>query len=229
MTTTDLYREWDPPAEWRTVVMYCWEQRVAAEKRQRIVPDGCADLLFWESGATEVVGLFDEADVAFLASGTRLRGIRFRPEAVGALFGIDAASLRNRTVALDDVVGARRARLLGHPDSLHAWISTVQPDHRAGIAVALLARHSVALAADRMGMSTRQLRRITLTEIGLPPKTYQRVIRFQRFLSAAESQPGLAIAAAYAGYTDQAHLTRDVSALTGLTPSSLLAERAQAS
>jgi AraC-like DNA-binding protein len=32
------------------------------------------------------------------------------------------------------------------------------------------------------------------------------------------------MAAARAGYSDQAHLSREVSSLTGLTPSSLLAE-----
>jgi AraC-like DNA-binding protein len=49
----------------------------------------------------------------------------------------------------------------------------------------------------------------------------QRVLRLRRFL--AQAGPGaLARAATEAGYADQAHLSRDCRALTGLTPGELL-------
>ena len=48
---------------------------------------------------------------------------------------------------------------------------------------------------------------------------------WRSFLAAAERGQGLAAAGADAGYADQAHLTRDVRALTGVTPKRLLDER----
>ena len=74
-------------------------------------------------------------------------------------------------------------------------------------------------------MSARQLRRIVLHATGLGPKAHQRVVRLQRFLSRAEAGAGLARAAAVAGYADQAHMTREVRRLSGLSPAALLAER----
>ena len=48
-------------------------------------------------------------------------------------------------------------------------------------------------------------------------KTLQRILRMRRFLDSA-SADGLARGALTAGYADQAHLTREVRAPTGLTP-----------
>ena len=89
----------------------------------------------------------------------------------------------------------------------------------------LLQEMGVDAAAEQIGLSVRQLRRIVLAEAGLGPKAFQRVARFQRFLHLAELGIGLAAAAAHAGYADQPHLTREVSDLSGLTPAALLAER----
>src|SRR5688572_16790847 len=41
----DIYREWAPPPAWRHAVACCWEQRVTADRIQRVVPDGRADVL----------------------------------------------------------------------------------------------------------------------------------------------------------------------------------------
>ena len=207
----------------------CWEQRVAVGTVQRVLPDGCADLLLFESGVSEVVGLSDLVATPFLPADTRLRGIRFRPEAVGAAFGVDAATLRNRTVALADVVGARRARRLADEPRIDAWIRSVELDRRAVAAVRLLAGGlRVEDVSARIGVSARQLRRIVLAEVGVGPKTFQRIARLSRFLADAQRGDGLARAAFAAGYSDQAHMTREVRRLSGRTPAALLAERAPA-
>jgi AraC-like DNA-binding protein len=222
---TSSYREWAPPAAWSHAVACCWEQRVGAARVQRVLPDACADVIVCDSGSIDVVGLFDEVSTPVLAAGTAIQGIRFRPEAVAAVFGVDAASLRNRTVALDDVVGTRRARRVLDGEALDAWIRAVEPDGRTAAALQLLRDHPVALASARVGISPRQLQRLLHTHAGVGPKTYQRVVRLQRFLSVVEGGDGLAVAAAEAGYADQAHMSREVRRLSGLTPTELLAER----
>jgi transcriptional regulator GlxA family with amidase domain len=77
--------------------------------------------------------------------------------------------------------------------------------------------------ASSLGFSERQLRRRFLDAVGYGPKTLQRVLRLRRFLAqAVGSSDGLARAAIDAGYADQAHLSRECRALTGLTPVELV-------
>jgi hypothetical protein len=45
LNETDAYREWDPPPAWRGMVACLWEQRATIERDQRVVPDGCADVI----------------------------------------------------------------------------------------------------------------------------------------------------------------------------------------
>jgi AraC-like DNA-binding protein len=229
LNETDSYREWPPPSAWSRVVSCCWEQHVVAGGVQRILPDGCADLLMFESGVREVVGLFDEVATPRFSAGTRLRGIRFRPEAVGAAFGVDAAMLRNQTIALADVVGTRRANRLADEARIDAWIRAIGLDRRAAAAVRLLTDElRVEDVSARLGVSDRQLRRIVLAEVGVGPKAFQRIARLRRFITSAERGDCLAGAAVTAGYCDQAHMTREVVRLCGLTPTALLAARRRA-
>ena len=226
MNEPDTYREWDPPAEWRHAVACCWEQRVGPTGRvQRVLPDGHADVLVYESGAVEIVGLHDGVTLPLLPAGTRLHGVRLRPAAVAAAFGTPASSLRNLTVAAADVLGSKRARRLAEPAGIGTWIRSVSPDPRTVAAVRLLASHSVDDAAELLGLTPRHLRRILLADVGLSPKAFQRVVRLQRFVRAADRGVPLAAAAADAGYADQSHLTREVRDLAGLTPAALVRER----
>src|SRR5439155_791785 len=120
-------------------------------------------------------------------------------------------------VPLDDVIGTRRARHLidivlhGRPDKG----MTAQPPEPVRRAFQLLRSMSVDEVADGLGFSSRHLRRLVVEHSGLGPKTYQRVVRLRHFL--ADDGP-LAQAATNAGYADQAHLTREVTRLCGVSP-----------
>lgn len=225
MTELDTYREWAPPQEWRHAVACCWEQEVFADRVQHVLPDGHADLLVYQSGRVEVVGLHDRVALPALPRGTRIWGVRLRPEAVAPAFRTSGASLRNVTVPGEDVFGNRQAAQLVDHRGVDRWLRSVEPDGRTGAATRLLASHTVSDVAAQLGITDRQLRRVLLSGVGLAPKTYQRVLRLRRFLAAAEMRPDLAAAAAEAGYADQSHLTRETRALAGQTPGRLLERR----
>ncbi len=72
--------------------------------------------------------------------------------------------------------------------------------------------------------SPRQLHRRFVAAVGYGPKTFQRVLRLQRVLAlvARSRRESLAALAAEAGYADQAHMSRELRALTGQSPSVLL-------
>lgn len=226
MTQAHFYREWAPARRWRSVVACRWQQQVAGDHTQRVLPDGHADVIIHPDGRIDVVGLHDRVDLPLLPGGTAIQGIRLRPHAVAAAFGVAASSLRNRTVPLEDILGSRRARHLLDPRALDAWITAIEPDARTARAVRLVSTRSIEDAARALGLTSRQLRRVFAHDVGIGPKVFQRVGRLQRFVAAAEQRLGsLGAAAIEAGYADQSHMTRDVGALAGTTPERLLEER----
>ncbi|PRY00485.1 AraC family transcriptional regulator [Allonocardiopsis opalescens] len=117
-----------------------------------------------------------------------------------------------RFALLDEVIGARIAAARAVPPAVaEAWRRL----HRAGGAVPI-----AALAAD-LGCNRSHLSGAFRHHLGLPPKTFARVLRFRAVvtdLARARTRPLLADLAARHGYADQAHLNRDFLEFAGITP-----------
>jgi AraC-like DNA-binding protein len=202
-----------------------WEQRVARPRVQRVLPDGHADLLFHASGEVEIAGVADAVALPELPAGTAIRGVRLRPEAIGAALRTSASTLRNLTLPAEDVLGARTARRLRDPRYLDRWVRAIQPDRRVRAALHLLGAQPVEDVAASLAVSSRQVRRVLLEHVGISPKAFQQVLRLQRFVQVAERGAPLAAAASEAGYADQSHLSRETRRFTGLTPADLMRQR----
>jgi len=85
---------------------------------------------------------------------------------------------------------------------------------------------SIARAADGAGLSLRQFERRFLTEVGLSPKRFARIARFQMALDAKVRKPEkswMRIAHEF-GYHDQMHMFHDFSELGAASPGRLLAQ-----
>jgi AraC-like DNA-binding protein len=80
-------------------------------------------------------------------------------------------------------------------------------------------RYDEVLAS--IGADRRRLVPAFRDAVGLAPKRYARIVRFQRSLRVMRSAtpPPLATIAATHGYADQAHLSREFREFSGLTPS----------
>lgn len=80
-----------------------------------------------------------------------------------------------------------------------------------------------ALAVE-LGASRRHLTATFHDQVGLPPKTVARLLRFERVCRRLGRDPARWADIAYdSGYCDQAHLNRDFRELAGTTPSDFLA------
>src|SRR5690606_34653751 len=208
---------------------------VLADDRDPVLPDGSIDLL-WREGTLLVAGPDTGPHHPHAPSGTRFAGVRFAPGSAPELLGVPARELRDLRVELSDLwpaatvraltarvdaaadpaagleaVALRRAAELGRPDPLPRLI-----------VAELAAGASVATAAERIGIGARALHRRSLTAFGYGPKTLASILRMRRGLDAARAGMPLAAAAAHAGYSDQAHFTREVARLAGRPPAALL-------
>jgi AraC-like DNA-binding protein len=81
---------------------------------------------------------------------------------------------------------------------------------------------------DETGWSRRHVTERFRRQLGASPKAYARLLRFEHvsaLLSALPSTPGRTVAdvAIDAGYYDQSHLTRDFTAMGGMTPGAFVA------
>jgi transcriptional regulator GlxA family with amidase domain len=75
------------------------------------------------------------------------------------------------------------------------------------------------------GMSTRGFQTRFLQRVGLTPKEFARLMRLQVTLHALDaSDAGISELAADTGFADQAHATRELRRVTGLTPARLRTE-----
>jgi AraC-like DNA-binding protein len=235
------YAEWTPPAGLGDVVSCLWAT-VAPEGTDRVtlvLPDACSDLI-WEQGVGGYVAGPDTGPVRVVTkAGTVIVGVRLRPAAGGQALGLPLNELRDQRVPLADLLPSAVKRLPATMDPAAAATQALDvvarrhaegaPPDRAVAHAAALLRNPAARAeavAEDVGLSERQLRRRCQAAAGYGPKTLQRVLRFRRFVRMLDAAveagpPDLAEAAARAGYADQAHLTRECAALSGLTPAVL--------
>jgi transcriptional regulator GlxA family with amidase domain len=79
---------------------------------------------------------------------------------------------------------------------------------------------------DETGWSRRHVTERFRRQLGISPKAYARLLRFQHatgLLASAQPRRSLTGVAMEAGYYDQSHLTRDFGALAGITPATFAA------
>lgn len=236
-----VYRELAPPTGLLPVVACLWEHDSPPGHEQRIIPDGCVDLVRLD-GELVVVGA-DTGPVVSrsgAAASSRTSGIRLRPGAAGAVLGIPAAEVRDQRVPLADVwpdVGRALADALAAAgparrlDLLARAVLRRRAERDGLVAAAALRLGApgvrVADVAEELGVSVRHLHRRTVAAVGYGPKTLGRVARLRRLIGLSTGAPStLAERAAAAGYASQAHMSDEVRRLTGLTPVRFLEDAA---
>jgi len=131
----------------------------------------------------------------------------------------------HRALEMPDPVAAVEAALLSAANTARRGDLLIEEAVRR-IARTKGATDLAAMARD-LGLSTRQLERRFHAAVGLPPKLFCRIERFNNvFRALGEGSGNWAGTAIECGYYDQAHLIRDCKSLSGTTPAVLLADDA---
>jgi AraC-like DNA-binding protein len=172
--------------------------------------------------------------------------VRLTPLGAHALFGLSMDELTNRVVELEDLLGQGADELVGRLWDVAGWearfdlldrlIAARVADARPasdGVAWAwrrlrdTRGRAAVGRLAEELGWSHRRLIARFREQVGMPPKTIGRVLRFEHVSRAlmGTPEPRLAEVALDCGYYDQAHLNRDFRDFAGTTPTAYVAAR----
>lgn len=173
-----------------------------------------------------------------------LIGIRFHPGGTLPFFKVPLHEITDRVVKLSDLAQTFEKELLESAadesclakrlNAIEAvLLKTVEHSSHNSFVQQLAAEivdsgglTSIDLLAHHAGISTRQLERRFLNEVGLSPKLLSRILRFQQVFRAIEYCKGeWAPIALECGYYDQAHLIRDFNQFAQQTPAILLAEQ----
>lgn len=218
-------------------VFRCVWRRTGSDVRgasATVLPDGCADIIVDQSGEAVLVGPTLLPHRHALDPSVTLRGLRLQPWAVPLLFRLTATEVRDRVLPLDALVGSRLAREVAdevwHGRVPRCWRSVDTTPWQMDLVKGLLRAPSgsIEVTGRDWGVSERHARRTIRDLTGLSPRELGHVGRLQRLLPLLdEARFPLARLATEVGYTDQAHMSRDLKRLAGATPLRLLHERAE--
>ena len=210
--------------------------------RERVLPTGTMGLvvdLREDSPGPSVFGAFSETFVADLDQEAFSVGVRFKPGGAFPFLDGTAGELHNAQLPLESLWGRRAATL--HERLLEARTPTALFDvleqellarapgpRTPDPAVAFALRQfqsgppapTVGEVIRQVGLSPRSFIRRFTEEVGLTPKLFCRIRRFQEALRLVRTGRPIAWSdvALDCGYYDQSHFIRDFRAFSGLTP-----------
>jgi hypothetical protein len=208
------------------------------------VADGCIDI-FWNRANPKqsfVMGVADRYERFPLGREFSYRGIRFLPSAFPLLFRIDASELTDQVIELSSV-SRPLSHQITHSDTRQPlidlqltldrfFLSLINHSHPETDArlmkrlVYILHTNGTrrVTGGPAAGVSERHVRRIFQQYIGEAPKTFARIVRFQKLLRTSCSAKSLPVERLYHdfGYYDQAHFIKEFKRFYGCTPGQML-------
>ncbi len=175
----------------------------------------------------------------FAAQNIGILGVEFYPYAIPLLFSLPATELTNQYVDLKTFFGSKgevleesifRAQNTGQRVSILTQFleSLIKPTRKTFIidAVQQLNKSkgniNLELFARQLPFSQRQFERLFKDLVGLSPKSYLRILKFETALSRVYSVDSFTDLALDTGYFDQAHFNHDFKEFTGLHPKDYL-------
>ncbi|MFE4637078.1 helix-turn-helix domain-containing protein [Streptomyces sp. NPDC056773] len=162
--------------------------------------------------------------------------VNMTPQGCYRLFGVPMWHFEDAHVDLVEVLGGQGRHLTERLRALPSWTERFAlldalfcalldrgpsgaPEVGGALAGLWANTRSLAGVSAATGWSARTVRARFREQVGLSPKGMARVFRLQHALRMLAAGTAAAQVAAVCGYHDQAHLSREVKAMTGLPPS----------
>ena len=242
MTTTRYYK---------SVIMkygishfYCFMKDNFINDSIVAVPDGCIDILFFCDDLkpyAEICGTVLSLKKTHHESNGYYFGVRFQPGKGYPNKKITLAELVEQEVPFLEVTGDKELfeRITSSRDFreqiqifLEKYLSYHEySDNKFGNLRELMLREIMRTAgqvkvkdlADKTGYSVRYINRVFTDQLGVPPKVFCKLMRFQYLLNNLNDEVAdLVQLATELGYYDQSHMIKDFSECTNTTPSKYL-------
>jgi AraC-like DNA-binding protein len=230
--------------------LWTYEHYVPPHPRERVLPTGTMELLFTLGADGRVAASVAGARSTSLTLDTSrpfsVIAVHFKPGGGFPFFGVPSGELHDRHLTLDLVWGGyatslrdrlweaktpeRRFRILERAlvDRAHGRV-----DAHPGVRYALgvfdrsIGACPVGDVVQRIGLSSRRFVDLFRAEVGLSPKVFCRIRRFNEALRRIEELTDVdwVDVALSCGYFDQAHFNHDFRSFSGISPSRYLRHR----
>ncbi len=196
-------------------------------------------------GRALLTGAQSEYVVIDTAQQRSIMGVHFRPGGALPFLRMPAGELQDRVVPLDALWGAEAAQLReqvleasGHSERLavaERWLArrfAMPAQHHAAVDFAMeqflhAPYAAISEVTGKIGLSASRFIRLFRDEVGLTPKVFCRIRRFQSVLRQIETRRHIewTSLALDCGYYDQSHFIHDFEAFSGLSPSTYVAHK----
>lgn len=226
-------------------LLWLYDDHIVPHARERLLPMPTTELVIDLHGprgvsqATTLVGPHSNYWVLDTSEQQSVIGVHFKIGGAFPFLGVPAGELHNVRTSLDTLWGAGAASVV------EQVLSASTPDAKFDVLEAALLRmartferhpavafavhelsafapnaRGIAAVTSAVGMCERRFRDRFRSEVGMPPKLFARVQRFQAVIGAVHSlvEVDWAAVAADCGYFDQAHFIHDFRAFSGFTP-----------
>jgi AraC-like DNA-binding protein len=240
----------DPPLSEFVDFFWIYEEYAPPHRAERLLPTGRSELVFSVDAngraASGASGARSEALMLDTSTPFSVVAVHFRPGGSFPFFGVPSTELRNQGVPLDLLWGRDAANFsdrLWEEKAADKRFNLLEEmlltrargrfDRQAAVRYALdvfersNGMQPVGDVIQRIGFSPRRFGELFRLEVGLSPKTFCRIRRFNEVLRRIEGFTDVdwADVAVSCGYFDQAHFNHDFRAFAGLTPSAYLRDR----
>lgn len=234
-------------------VQYFWILEDFMENKEvkdfKILPDGIPALIFQDTpnhfiNSTNlkvpklyVYGQFTQYTDQRVEGGFRIIGAYLTPASLKTLFHIDAFELSNQNIPLEDLVSNSILEALVNVISIEEKLQIISAfllqriqevkytNQKAQFASILLQRgKTLKEVQQEMNMTERSLERLTKQHIGMSPKMFSRIMRFQYSLDLLRNIEikNFTDLAYRQEYFDQSHFIREFKEFTGYSPKHFL-------